>query len=93
MQTIKQHFNIPLVAGGPHISTMRAQALAECEVIDYGATLEGDETIIELALWKNRRNRSRACSIAQRRMRLPIPEIENLFLILITFRFNMNTLN
>lgn len=54
MQTIKQHFpNIPLVAGGPHISTMRAQALAECEAIDYGATLEGDETIIELCQGKS----------------------------------------
>lgn len=49
MQTIKQHFpNISIVAGGPHISTMREQSLAECQAIDYGVTLEGDETIIEL---------------------------------------------
>ncbi|GAK55722.1 Fe-S oxidoreductase [Candidatus Vecturithrix granuli] len=53
MQTIKQHFpNMPIVAGGPHISTMRAQALAECRAIDYGVTLEGDETIIELCQGK-----------------------------------------
>lgn len=54
MQTIKQHFpNIPLVAGGPHISTMRAQVLAECKAIDYGVTLEGDETIVELCQGKS----------------------------------------
>ena len=53
MQTIKQHFpEIPIIAGGPHISTMREQVFAECQAIDYGATLEGDETIVELCLGK-----------------------------------------
>ena len=49
MQSIKRHFpSIPIVAGGPHISTMREQVLTECQAIDYGTTLEGDETIVEL---------------------------------------------
>lgn len=53
MQTIKQHFpNIPIVIGGPHISTMREQVLAECPAIDYGVTLEGDETVVELCQGK-----------------------------------------
>ncbi len=46
---------------------MRAQVLAECKAIDYGVTLEGDETIVELSR-ENRRNRSKACSIGHRRM-------------------------
>src|SRR3990167_7425596 len=40
--------NIPIVVGGPHVSTFREDVLRKCESIDYGITLEGDETIVEL---------------------------------------------
>lgn len=40
--------NVHIVAGGPHISTMREAALKECLDIDYGIVLEGEETIIQL---------------------------------------------
>jgi len=46
---IKDAFpSIPIVAGGPHISTLRENALRECPAIDYGVILEGEETIMEL---------------------------------------------
>ncbi len=43
---------IPVVVGGPHLSTLRQQVLQECSAIDYGATLEGEETLIELCQGK-----------------------------------------
>ncbi|MBD3307167.1 radical SAM protein, partial [candidate division KSB3 bacterium] len=50
LQSLKQCFPaIPLVVGGPHISTLRQQVLEECPAIDYGVTLEGDQTLIDLA--------------------------------------------
>jgi len=45
--------NIPLVAGGPHISTLKEKALLDCPEIDYGVVGEGEETIIELCKGKN----------------------------------------
>ncbi len=50
---IKQRFPmIPIAVGGPHISTLRQQVLAECSGIDYGTTLEGEETLVELCQGK-----------------------------------------
>lgn len=40
--------DINIVAGGPHISTIRGEVLKECKAIDYGITLEGDYTLAEL---------------------------------------------
>jgi len=40
--------NIHIVAGGPHISTFRNQVLRDCKSINYGVTLEGEITILEL---------------------------------------------
>lgn len=37
-----------IVAGGPHISTLRAKALKDCPAIDYGIILEGDLSVVEL---------------------------------------------
>ncbi len=49
LHTFKYTFpSIPLVVGGPHLSTLRQQVLAECTAIDYGITLEGEESLIEL---------------------------------------------
>ncbi|MCQ9207440.1 MAG: B12-binding domain-containing radical SAM protein [Omnitrophica bacterium] len=37
-----------IIAGGPHISTLRAEVLRDIKVIDYGAVLEGEKTLLEL---------------------------------------------
>jgi anaerobic magnesium-protoporphyrin IX monomethyl ester cyclase len=53
LQTLKQYFpSIPIVVGGPHISTLREQVLEECQAIDYGVTLEGDEILLDLCQGK-----------------------------------------
>lgn len=52
---IKTRFpHIPIVVGGPHVSTFREGVLRKCESIDFGITLEGDETIVELCNNMNR---------------------------------------
>jgi anaerobic magnesium-protoporphyrin IX monomethyl ester cyclase len=49
LEKIKQSFpNIAIVVGGPHLSTVRQRVLEECAAIDYGITLEAEETIVEL---------------------------------------------
>lgn len=54
LDTLKRAFpTIPIIAGGPHLSTLRQQVLAECPAIDYGVVLEGDETLIELCQGKS----------------------------------------
>jgi radical SAM superfamily enzyme YgiQ (UPF0313 family) len=40
--------NCAIVAGGPHVSTFRERVLNECASIDYGVTLEGEDTVVEL---------------------------------------------
>lgn len=53
LHMLKQTFPaIPIAVGGPHISTLRDQVLQECQAIDYGITLEGDETLLELCKGK-----------------------------------------
>ena len=49
MDNIKDKFpTIPIVVGGPHLSTYREEVLKDCKSVDFGVVLEGDETIIEL---------------------------------------------
>ena len=49
MERIKRIFpGIPIVAGGPHISTLREKVLKDCPAIDFGVTLEGEKTLLEL---------------------------------------------
>lgn len=56
LDRIKIDFSeIPIVAGGPHVSSVRERALTDCTSIDYGVVLEGDETIIELCEGKDLR--------------------------------------
>lgn len=43
---VKPSLNV--IAGGPHVSTLREDVLDECAAIDYGAILEGEETLVEL---------------------------------------------
>lgn len=40
--------SIQIIVGGPHVSTMRASVLEECQEIDYGVVGEGEEAIVEL---------------------------------------------
>ena len=48
LSELKQRFpEIPIIAGGPHLSTLREHVLEECVAIDFGVTLEGDDTLIE----------------------------------------------
>lgn len=37
-----------VVAGGPHLSTLREAVLNDLESLDYGIVLEGEETLVEL---------------------------------------------
>lgn len=49
LEKLKQAFPlIPIVAGGPHISTLREKVLLDCNAINFGITLEGEQTLIEL---------------------------------------------
>lgn len=49
LKKIKADFpHTAVIAGGPHISTFRERAMEECPEIDFGATLEGEETLTEL---------------------------------------------
>ncbi len=50
---IKYEFpSIMIVAGGPHISTFKKDALMNCEAIDIGVMMEGEETLVEIARGK-----------------------------------------
>lgn len=40
--------SIHIIAGGPHISTLRERVLKDCTSIDYGAVLEGEKLTLEL---------------------------------------------
>lgn len=40
--------SVAVVVGGPHVSTLRKEVLENCDAIDYGVVLEGEETIVEL---------------------------------------------
>ncbi len=40
--------NLDIVVGGPHVSTLRNEVLRQCQAIDLGVTLEGENTLLEL---------------------------------------------
>jgi anaerobic magnesium-protoporphyrin IX monomethyl ester cyclase len=44
----KKHPDIPVVVGGPHVSTFKQRVLEECPEIDFGVVLEGEETLLEI---------------------------------------------
>ncbi len=53
VRKIKKDFpNIPIAAGGPHISLFREEVLQACDGLDYGIVLEGEETMAELCQGK-----------------------------------------
>jgi radical SAM superfamily enzyme YgiQ (UPF0313 family) len=44
----RTHPSIDIIAGGPHLSTLRETVLEECSSLDFGCVLEGERTILEL---------------------------------------------
>jgi radical SAM superfamily enzyme YgiQ (UPF0313 family) len=45
----KEHLpGIKVVAGGPHVSTLRKELLDQCKEIDYGVVLDGEEPMLDL---------------------------------------------
>jgi radical SAM superfamily enzyme YgiQ (UPF0313 family) len=49
LKAIKEHYPaIAIVAGGPHLSTLRLEVLNDCPSIDFGIVLEGENTLLEL---------------------------------------------
>ncbi|RJQ53094.1 MAG: radical SAM protein [Nitrospiraceae bacterium] len=44
----KTNPSLKIIAGGPHVSTLREKVLQECPSLDFGAVLEGEMTILEL---------------------------------------------
>ncbi|MFH1888972.1 MAG: radical SAM protein [Candidatus Omnitrophota bacterium] len=51
ISSLKRDFpDIPILVGGPHISTMKSKALEECPAIDYGIMQEGEVPALSLCL-------------------------------------------
>ena len=49
IKCVKDIYNdVTVVAGGPHISTLREKVLEECHEIDYGIVQEGEHALLEL---------------------------------------------
>jgi len=44
------HPGIKIMAGGPHISTLRGKVLEDCPAVDYGIILEGEQSVVELCM-------------------------------------------
>ena len=40
--------NLDIVAGGPHVSTLRTEVLKQSQAVDFGVAMEGEETLLEL---------------------------------------------
>jgi len=49
LEQLKVDFpKIPILIGGPHISTMKERVLLDCSAIDFGIVREGENAILEL---------------------------------------------
>lgn len=48
IERIKKLSGVPIVVGGPHVSTFRKAVFDECPAVDFGIVYEGEETIVEL---------------------------------------------
>lgn len=49
IRAVKNRYpQLSIVAGGPHISSLRMEALKVCNQIDFGVVLEGEDTLVEL---------------------------------------------
>ena len=49
LEQLKRDFpRIPILIGGPHISTMRQKMLLDCSAVDFGIVREGEEAILKL---------------------------------------------
>lgn len=52
IEYIKRKTGVRIIVGGPFVSTLRKKVLSDCQAIDYGVVLEGEETLKELCLGK-----------------------------------------
>jgi len=49
LNALKSDFpEVKIIAGGPHISTFKKNALTDCRAIDIGVMMEGEKTIIDI---------------------------------------------
>jgi len=49
MERIRNAFpSTPIAVGGPHVSTLREKVPKDCSAVDFGITLEGERTLVEL---------------------------------------------
>jgi len=44
----KQNHQFDIIVGGPHVSLLRNDVLTDCEAIDFGVVMEGEETLLDL---------------------------------------------
>lgn len=57
MRDVRSSFSdVPIVVGGPHVSSLRETVLKACEAVDFGVTLEGEHTLLELCQGKEPRD-------------------------------------
>jgi len=52
LKDIKLHTDIPVAAGGPHVTALGTKVLEQCGHIDFGICFEGEYTMLELCLGK-----------------------------------------
>jgi radical SAM superfamily enzyme YgiQ (UPF0313 family) len=53
MREVRSAFpDLPIVVGGPHVSSLRENVLKACEAVDFGVTLEGEHTLLDLCQGK-----------------------------------------
>jgi anaerobic magnesium-protoporphyrin IX monomethyl ester cyclase len=49
IENIKKYWpSMKIVVGGAHVSCLREKVLEECQAIDFGVVLEGEEALLEL---------------------------------------------
>lgn len=76
IERIKKLSGVPVVVGGPHVSTFRKAVFDECSGVDFGIVYEGEETIVELCKGYNPeeikglfyRNNGSVCFTGERRL-------------------------
>jgi len=53
VDTLKSYIDMPIVMGGPHVSACKSKVLEQCKSLDFGVSLEGEYTMVELCNGKN----------------------------------------
>jgi radical SAM superfamily enzyme YgiQ (UPF0313 family) len=53
LEALKRDFSkVKIIAGGPHISSFKEKALLDCQAIDIGVAMEGEDTLFEICTKK-----------------------------------------